>query len=95
MKLRYLKEKQKKVFFFEKKNQKTFARSLPRRCDIEASVAKSAGEKVFCFFFSKKNQKLLLVRSRAGAISRRQLLRAQEKKFFASFFQKRRPFFLY
>jgi hypothetical protein len=38
------------VFFFEKKNQKTFAtlgRAFPGR-------QKPKGTKVFCFFFSKK-----------------------------------------
>jgi hypothetical protein len=39
-----------KMFFFEKKNQKTFAR-------LERDVAGSANQriKVFWFFFSKKN----------------------------------------
>jgi hypothetical protein len=35
------------MFFFEKKNQKTFAIAVHM-------LAVSAGEKVFCFFFSEK-----------------------------------------
>jgi hypothetical protein len=37
------------VFFFEKKNQKTFVPSDARGCNITSDRAK-----VFCFFFSKK-----------------------------------------
>jgi len=37
------------MFFFEKKNQKTFA-LLRARCDWCARQ----GSRVFCFFFSKK-----------------------------------------
>jgi hypothetical protein len=45
---------ERKPFFFEKKNQKTFvyfeyAPSCPGR-----TAGRSAGIKVFCFFFSKK-----------------------------------------
>ncbi len=42
------------MFFFEKKNQKTFVRS----CTCAAGVpgrAEGEGVKVFWFFFSKKN----------------------------------------
>jgi len=39
------------MFFFEKKNQKTFA--LMART---STAARDSGEKVFCFFFSKKKQ---------------------------------------
>jgi hypothetical protein len=40
-----------KQFFFEKKNQKTFALFEARRCYSRVSQR----EKVFWFFFSKKN----------------------------------------
>jgi hypothetical protein len=43
-------QKAKKQFFFEKKNQKTFARLGP---DCRNGRAPE-GTKVFCFFFSKK-----------------------------------------
>jgi hypothetical protein len=42
----------KKQFFFEKKNQKTFATKA-------AQAGKSLRIKVFCFFFSKKKYSLL------------------------------------
>jgi hypothetical protein len=41
------------MFFFEKKNQKTFAIGAVRRwCKTRRAVGMV--EKVFCFFFSKK-----------------------------------------
>jgi hypothetical protein len=43
------------MFFFEKKNQKTFLRWLPRRPTHDAPCGDSARAKVFWFFFSKKN----------------------------------------
>ncbi len=43
-----------KMFFFEKKNQKTFARLTPRKPGRLTPGGESAGAKVFCFFFSKK-----------------------------------------
>jgi hypothetical protein len=39
------------VFFFEKKNQKTFAFLVPRK---STSGDAGARVRVFCFFFSKK-----------------------------------------
>jgi hypothetical protein len=42
------------MFFFEKKNQKTFVCLAPRRLKQVTSRDDSAGGKVFCFFFSKK-----------------------------------------
>jgi hypothetical protein len=44
----------KKVFFFEKKNQKTFACSGTHRASV-SDRREGAGVKVFWFFFSKKN----------------------------------------
>jgi hypothetical protein len=41
------------VFFFEKKNQKTFVRLVPRKLTQAMSGGKSAGVKVFWFFFQK------------------------------------------
>jgi hypothetical protein len=42
------------MFFFEKKNQKTFARWLSRKVKQITANGCSEGAKVFCFFFSKK-----------------------------------------
>jgi hypothetical protein len=42
-------------------------------------------------FFEKKNQKLLSVGVRPRSGNSRQVVKAKEQKFFASFFQKRRP----
>jgi len=47
-----------KQFFFEKKNQKTFAPEVPHRVTIR--VITRSGTKVFCFFFSKKKYFLTL-----------------------------------
>jgi hypothetical protein len=44
----------KKVFFFEKKNQKTFICLAPRKVKKIASGDEGVRAKVFCFFFSKK-----------------------------------------
>jgi hypothetical protein len=43
------------VFFFEKKNQKTFAKWAP----LSPERPKPKKSKVFCFFFSKKKSFLL------------------------------------
>jgi hypothetical protein len=43
-----------RMFFFEKKNQKTFASLVAGRSTAIASVAYGVGAKVFCCFFSKK-----------------------------------------
>jgi hypothetical protein len=45
-------QEKKEVFFFEKKNQKTFARLVPRKVKNQASGGEGEGAKVFCFFFS-------------------------------------------
>ncbi len=45
---------ERKMFFFEKKNQKTFTRLVPRSVTQVTSGKHSEREKVFCFFFSKK-----------------------------------------
>jgi len=50
------------VFFFEKKNQKTFARFVPRKPKKYTSVDEGEAAKVFCFFFSKKKFFLSFVR---------------------------------
>jgi len=42
------------VFFFEKKNQKTFICLAPRKVKKIASGDEGVRAKVFCFFFSKK-----------------------------------------
>jgi hypothetical protein len=42
------------MFFFEKKNQKTFSRWLPRKVKQLCGSCHCVGAKVFCFFFSKK-----------------------------------------
>jgi hypothetical protein len=42
------------MFFFEKKNQKTFAVGIRASWSSGASGDEGAGAKVFCFFFSKK-----------------------------------------
>jgi hypothetical protein len=47
-----------KLFFFEKKNQKTFDNLAPRVGWLRAKVTK-----VFCFFFSKKKTFPSLMRS--------------------------------
>jgi hypothetical protein len=39
------------MFFFEKKNQKTFATWV---CGAAGAAQARSGAKVFCFFFSKK-----------------------------------------
>jgi hypothetical protein len=44
-----------KVFFFEKKNQKTFAHIDSESDPAAGARLRSPGEKVFWFFFSKKN----------------------------------------
>jgi hypothetical protein len=44
----------KEMFFFKKKNQKTFVCSDTRRGNV-SDRGDGAGIKVFCFFFSKKN----------------------------------------
>ena len=41
--------KEESMFFFEKKNQKTFIRLSPANPPMQRQLAK-----VFCFFFSKK-----------------------------------------
>jgi hypothetical protein len=46
------------VFFFEKKNQKTFVRLAPRKLTNYASGDEGGGAKVFWFFFSKNNTSL-------------------------------------
>jgi hypothetical protein len=48
------------VFFLEKKNQKTFARLVPRQGEQDASGDDSVRAKVFWFFFSKKNPAFFL-----------------------------------
>jgi hypothetical protein len=49
-------KKQRKLFFFEKKNQKTFI-SLGARCrNHSVHVGTALKTKVFCFFFSKKKR---------------------------------------
>jgi hypothetical protein len=50
------------VFFFEKKNQKTFVCLAPRQVEHELLGDEGAGGKVFCFFFSKKKTFLGAVR---------------------------------
>jgi hypothetical protein len=48
--------KQRKLFFFEKKNQKTFI-SVGARCrNLSVHVGTGLKTKVFCFFFSKKKR---------------------------------------
>jgi hypothetical protein len=42
------------MFFFEKKNQKTFTRLAPRKLETHTPGGEGARAKVFCFFFSKK-----------------------------------------
>jgi len=49
-----LKTQESKVFFFEKKNQKTFVCLYPRKVTRITAGHTSVREKVFCFFFSKK-----------------------------------------
>jgi hypothetical protein len=47
-------QQEERIFFFEKKKQKTFVfRSFPLR-GPGPHLSASAGIKVFCFFFSKK-----------------------------------------
>jgi hypothetical protein len=53
------------VFFFEKKNQKTFASLFPRKVTGYAQGDEGDGAKVFWFFFSKKNTFFLMVASAA------------------------------
>jgi hypothetical protein len=48
------------VFFFEKKNQKTFAFLVPRKLTPHASGGEGEIAKVFCLFFFKKEELLLL-----------------------------------
>jgi hypothetical protein len=43
------------MFFFEKKNQKTFIRCPQARTQTAATGATRNGAKVFCFFFSKRS----------------------------------------
>jgi hypothetical protein len=45
------------------------------------------------FFFEKKNIKLFLLGYEQADAHTRQVIGAKEQKFFASFFQKRRPSF--
>jgi hypothetical protein len=52
--LRDAEGEERKQFFFEKKNQKTFAYWCARRGSLNALNAMRT--KVFCFFFSKKNR---------------------------------------
>jgi hypothetical protein len=54
MKLRYLKENQKKVFFFEKKEPKNFCSFAPAPVRYRGVSSKSAGEKGFASFFQKR-----------------------------------------
>jgi hypothetical protein len=42
-----------RLFFFEKKNQKTFA-TAPHRASYFASPVRGASGKSFCFFFQKE-----------------------------------------
>jgi hypothetical protein len=56
------------VFFFEKKNQKTFARLASRKVTSVHGVSDSASAKVFCFFFSKKKTFFLSSRYSASTI---------------------------
>jgi hypothetical protein len=53
----------KKVFFFEKKKQKTFVCWRALKMTIDALCDDSTGAKVFCFLLSKK--KTFLLRRRA------------------------------
>jgi hypothetical protein len=53
------------MFFFEKKNQKTFARRYRANWTMSAPSGRSVGAKVFCFFFSKKKTCLLPVKNAA------------------------------
>jgi hypothetical protein len=48
------------MFFFEKKNQKTFTRLAPRKLTGPTSGGTSARAEVFCFFLSKKKALLSL-----------------------------------
>jgi len=50
----------KKVFFFEKKNQKTFVCWVARTSTQSAPGGERARAKVFWFFFSKKNPSFFL-----------------------------------
>jgi len=59
------------VFFFEKKNQKTFARSGRGLAGV-SDRCEGAGTKVFWFFFSKKNSFFLVrqsLRPRVGSVT--------------------------
>jgi hypothetical protein len=47
------KAKGRKVFFFEKKNQKTFIYEVPNESN-DFPCGRGQFAKVFCFFFSKK-----------------------------------------
>jgi hypothetical protein len=42
------------MFFFEKKNQKTFFRWVPRQDEDDTAGDEGVGANVFCFFLSKK-----------------------------------------
>jgi hypothetical protein len=48
-----------KMFFFEKKNQKTLVCWVPRQVIDEAPGGTSAGAKAFCFFFQKRSPAFL------------------------------------
>jgi hypothetical protein len=50
------------MFFFEKKNQKTFIRFVVRRIRRWRQEQPGEGVKVFWFFFSKKNMLPLRLR---------------------------------
>jgi hypothetical protein len=54
------------VFFFEKKNQKTFA-PVAHPAHVEAGRVRQR-EKVFWFFFSKKNTSSSSARTRAVSL---------------------------
>jgi hypothetical protein len=48
------------MFFFEKKNQKTFTHRRTRKPPRITSGDPAPGAKVFCFFFSKKKPAFFL-----------------------------------
>jgi hypothetical protein len=51
--LRPVVKRKKEMFFFEKKNQKTFVCWVPRTLKQNPSGRDSARAKVFCLFYSK------------------------------------------
>jgi len=51
------------MFFFEKKNQKTFACLQPRKVERDPSGDAGVGARVFCFFFSKNKTFLPFLRA--------------------------------